>query len=38
VTEDLSKAELLAPMLAAWLPIAAGGLSGLLVLLHEEDG
>jgi lipopolysaccharide export system permease protein len=38
VTEDLSKAEMLAPMLAAWLPIAAGGLSGLLVLLHEEDG
>jgi lipopolysaccharide export system permease protein len=38
VTEDLSKAELLYPLLAAWLPIAAGGLSGLLVLLHEEDG
>lgn len=38
VTEDLSKADLLYPILAAWLPIAAGGLSGLLVLLHEEDG
>jgi lipopolysaccharide export system permease protein len=38
VTEDLSRAELLHPLLAAWLPIAAGGLSGLLVLLHEEDG
>jgi lipopolysaccharide export system permease protein len=38
VTEDLSKAELLYPMLAAWLPIMAGGLSGFLVLLHEEDG
>ena len=38
VTEDLSKAELLYPLLAAWLPIAAGGLSGFLVLLHEEDG
>jgi lipopolysaccharide export system permease protein len=38
VTEDLSKAELLPPLLAAWLPIAAGGLSGFLVLLHEEDG
>jgi len=38
VTEDLSKAELLYPSLAAWLPIAAGGLSGFLVLLHEEDG
>jgi lipopolysaccharide export system permease protein len=38
VTEDLSKAELLYPPLAAWLPIAAGGLSGFLILLHEEDG
>lgn len=38
VTEDLSRAEMLYPLLAAWLPIAAGGLSGFLVLLHEEDG
>jgi lipopolysaccharide export system permease protein len=38
VTEDLSRAELLYPLLAAWLPIVAGGLSGFLVLLHEEDG
>jgi lipopolysaccharide export system permease protein len=38
VTEDLSKAELLYPLLAAWLPVAAGGFSGFLVLLHEEDG
>jgi lipopolysaccharide export system permease protein len=38
VTGDLSKADLLWPVLAAWLPVAAGGLSGLLVLLHEEDG
>jgi len=38
VTEDLSKAEMLYPLLAAWLPIVAGGLSGFLVLLHEEDG
>jgi lipopolysaccharide export system permease protein len=38
VTEDLSKAELLNPLLAAWLPIVAGGLSGFLILLHEEDG
>ncbi|HKD29567.1 MAG TPA: LPS export ABC transporter permease LptG [Xanthobacteraceae bacterium] len=38
VTADLSKADLLHPLLAAWLPIAAGGLSGFLVLLHEEDG
>ena len=38
VTEDLSRAELLYPLLAAWLPIVAGGLTGFLVLLHEEDG
>jgi lipopolysaccharide export system permease protein len=38
VTEDLSKADLLYPLLAAWLPIFAGGMSGFLVLLYEEDG
>ena len=38
VTGDLSKADLLWPMLAAWLPVGAGGSTGLLVLLHEEDG
>jgi lipopolysaccharide export system permease protein len=38
VTEDLSKAELLYPLFAAWLPILAGGLFGFLILLHEEDG
>jgi lipopolysaccharide export system permease protein len=38
VSEDLSKAELLYPMVAAWLPIAAGALPGFLVLLYEEDG
>ena len=38
VSEDLSKAELLYPLVAAWLPVAAGGLSGFLVLLYEEDG
>ena len=38
VTEDLSKAELLYPLLAAWLPIVAGGLFGFLILLYEEDG
>jgi lipopolysaccharide export system permease protein len=38
VTGDLAKADLLHPLLAAWLPVAVGGLSGLLVLLHEEDG
>jgi lipopolysaccharide export system permease protein len=38
VTGDLARADLLWPLLAAWLPVAAGGLTGLLVLLHEEDG
>jgi lipopolysaccharide export system permease protein len=38
VSEDLSKAELLWPIVAAWLPIVAGGLSGFVVLLYEEDG
>jgi lipopolysaccharide export system permease protein len=38
VSEDLSKADLLYPVLAAWLPIMAGGLTGFLILLHEEDG
>jgi lipopolysaccharide export system permease protein len=38
VTEDLSRADMLYAGLAAWLPIVAGGLSGFLVLLHEEDG
>jgi lipopolysaccharide export system permease protein len=38
VTGDLSKADLLWPVLAAWLPVAVGGLTGLLVLLNEEDG
>jgi lipopolysaccharide export system permease protein len=38
VTEDLSRADLLYPLLAAWLPITAGGMFGFLILLHEEDG
>jgi lipopolysaccharide export system permease protein len=38
VTEDLSKAELMHPMTAAWLPVLAGGLTGFIVLLHREDG
>ena len=38
VTEDLSKADMLYPLVAAWLPIVTGGLSGFLVLLYEEDG
>ena len=38
VTEDLSKAELLHPAAAAWLPVLAGGLTGFVVLLYQEDG
>jgi lipopolysaccharide export system permease protein len=38
VTNDLSTAELLYPQIAAWLPVLVGGLIGLLVLLHLEDG
>jgi lipopolysaccharide export system permease protein len=36
--EDLSKAELMHPMAAAWLPVFVGGLTGFIVLLYQEDG
>jgi lipopolysaccharide export system permease protein len=38
VTEDLSKAELMHPMAAAWLPVLVGGLTGFVALLYQEDG
>lgn len=38
VTEDLSKAELMHPIAAAWLPVCVGGLSGFMALLFLEDG
>jgi lipopolysaccharide export system permease protein len=38
MTEDLSKAELMHPVAAAWLPVLVGGLTGLLALLYQEDG
>jgi lipopolysaccharide export system permease protein len=38
VTEDLSKAELMHPIAAAWLPVFVGGLTGFLALLYQEDG
>jgi lipopolysaccharide export system permease protein len=38
ITDDLSKAELLHPIAAAWLPIVIGTLTGLLPLLYQEDG
>ena len=38
VTDDLSKAELMLPAAAAWLPVLVGGLTGLVALLYQEDG
>lgn len=38
VTDDLSKAELMHPMAAAWLPVLVGGLTGFIALLYQEDG
>jgi lipopolysaccharide export system permease protein len=37
-TEDMSKSELLSPAMAAWIPVVVGGLTGFVVLLHQEDG
>ena len=37
-TEDLSKADLMYPVAAAWLPVLAGGLTGFIALLYQEDG
>jgi lipopolysaccharide export system permease protein len=38
ITGDLSKAGMMAPMAAAALPAALGGLTGLVALLYQEDG
>jgi lipopolysaccharide export system permease protein len=38
ITDDLSKAELMAPSAAAWLPVVFGGLTGFVALLYLEDG
>ncbi len=38
VTDDLSKAELMLPVAAAWFPVLVGGLTGLVALLYQEDG
>jgi lipopolysaccharide export system permease protein len=37
-TEDMSKSELMSPVMAAWLPVVVGSLTGFIVLLHQEDG
>ncbi len=36
--EDFSKAELLNPVAAAWLPVLLGGFTGIMTLLYQEDG
>jgi lipopolysaccharide export system permease protein len=38
ITEDMSKSELMAPFVAAWIPVVVGGLTGFVVLLYQEDG
>jgi len=38
VTGDLSKAGLISAVAAAGLPPLAGGLTGLITLLYQEDG
>ena len=38
VTEDMTKAELMHPAAAAWLPVLVGGLTGFIALLYQEDG
>ncbi len=36
--EDFSKAELLSPVAAAWIPVLLGGAAGVITLLYQEDG
>jgi lipopolysaccharide export system permease protein len=38
ITEDMAKASILSPVLAAWLPVVIGGLIGFVALLYQEDG
>jgi lipopolysaccharide export system permease protein len=38
VVDDLSKAEMMPPVAAAWLPVATGMLIGFVALLYQEDG
>ena len=37
-TEDMSKSEILSPVMAATIPVLVGSLTGFVVLLHQEDG
>lgn len=38
VADDLSKAEMMSATVAAWSPVAVGGLAGFVALLFQEDG
>lgn len=38
VTEDLSKAQLMHSVTAAWVPVIAGTMTGIVALLFQEDG
>jgi lipopolysaccharide export system permease protein len=38
VIDDLSKAEMMPPTAAAWLPVVTGLLIGFVALLYQEDG
>jgi lipopolysaccharide export system permease protein len=38
LTDDLSTAELIPPMIAAWLPAVLGAMTGVVALLYLEDG
>jgi lipopolysaccharide export system permease protein len=37
-TADLSKSELMSPIMAAWIPVLVGSLTGFVALLYQEDG
>jgi len=37
-TEDMGKSELMPPVMAAWIPVLVGGLTGFVALLYQEDG
>jgi len=38
IADDLSKAQLMPAIAAAWTPVLVGGLAGLVALLYQEDG
>jgi len=38
LTDDLSNAELIPPVVAAWMPAAVGAMTGFVALLYLEDG